>query len=245
MRLDYRAIGLSIAVSLCLCACAKPPSSDSAREDEPKPAETSKPDDLPPPTPAGTMSPATLDDARQALSRIYEDTVVIDATRNKPLIVGDFNGDGYQDAALIVRPNNAKLADINSEVANWIIKDALAPKPQAPDLSRNRHALPPRSTIGEKDIEVVAVIHGFGPKGWLDDQARQTYLLRNAAGQGMRTVARKVMIENRNLKKPALIGDVIEETIGGRRGFLYYTGATYAWFNPLASAAESPGKTVH
>src|SRR5438046_1446031 len=39
-----------------------------------------------------------------ALARVYQDTVTIDSARSEPSLVGDFNGDGSQDLAVIVRP---------------------------------------------------------------------------------------------------------------------------------------------
>jgi len=38
-------------------------------------------------------------------------------------VVGDFNGDGSEDLAVVVKPNETKLAEVNSEMANWILED--------------------------------------------------------------------------------------------------------------------------
>ena len=75
--------------------------------------------------------------------------------------------------------------------------------------------LPPRVRVNDGDI-LLAVIHGFGFNGWRDDQATQTYVLKNAAGAGMRTEARQQVVRpDTQDKLPRIRGDVIAQSIGG------------------------------
>src|SRR5882762_9588281 len=46
----------------------------------------------------------TLPEVQAALARIYQDTVTIDVGRSEPVLLGDFNGDGSPDLAVVVRP---------------------------------------------------------------------------------------------------------------------------------------------
>ena len=93
----------------------------------------------------------------------------------------------------------------------------------------------------EKDDVLLAVIHGFGPGGWRDSAAQQTYLLRNAAGNNMKRVTIDEMVKKGKggMKLPRLYGDVIQETLSGEAGFLYWMGARYTWFSPQAASAAS------
>jgi hypothetical protein len=83
--------------------------------------------------------------------------------------------------------------------------------------------------VRQEDV-LLAVLHGHGATGWRNPEARQSYLVRNAVGD---------RLEPRSMEQAAdalagtgvarLRGDVIVEAIGGRPGFLYWTGAKYAW----------------
>ena len=46
-------------------------------------------------------------------------------------------------------------------------------------------------------------------------------------------------------KLPRLLGDVIDETVGGRAGFLYYNGAHYLWYDPRRYEPPPPARVVH
>jgi len=232
--------------------CAKP--AQSGPQEEAPDAPTSVPASS---TPAGTAaaSPAgenhtpepapppsaTAAEARSALARVYKDLVTLESPPE--VVVGDFNGDGSQDIAMAVRPDKAKLADINSELAGWIIRDARTVTVPDPAMKRDPKSGPLRPKIGEKDDRLLVVIHGYGAKGWRDPEAQQTFLLRNAAGDGMQTATRKSLLKVE--KKPPLVGDSIKETIGGISGFLYYTGAAYAWFDPRTFKPDPPRVNPH
>lgn len=169
----------------------------------------------------------------QAIERVFKGAVTIETKRNPYFLVGDFNGDFSQDLAVVVKPVLSKLPDINDELANWILVDPIllakgVPYPKIHDEMLRRG----RVRVNEGD-NLLAVVHGFQSQGWRDPQATQTYVLRRAAGDKMRTMARKQVVWAGNEKMlPRIWGDVIGETIGDLSGFLYYNGAKYAWYDP-------------
>ncbi|HEY0385388.1 MAG TPA: FG-GAP repeat protein [Pyrinomonadaceae bacterium] len=174
----------------------------SAAANTPAPAETS----APPPKP---------EEVRAAVARIYRDAVVIE-TGHQP-VVGDFNGDGSQDIAVALSPLKSKLKELNDEYANWIIENPRLTQAGAPVKVQPNDAL-------------LAIIHGYQTEGWRNPKAMQTYLLRDALGTLMTATPVKDLMsataeQNRLLKS----GDVITEVLAGESGFLYWTGAKYAW----------------
>src|SRR4051812_38372763 len=85
-----------------------------------------------------------LEDAREAVARVYRDAVTVDMRRQPAYVVGDFNGDGSEDIAVVVRPaTKDRLSEINDEVANWILEDPR--QVQLPDPHKSVQALPPDS----------------------------------------------------------------------------------------------------
>src|ERR1051326_1602812 len=145
----------------------------AAATPQPSPAaEALPPPKLPPPTQA---------EVKDAFKRVFGDDLIARFGEDN-YIVGDFNGDESEDIAFIARPAPGKIADINSELSNWIIQDAdkaFIPPPN------KRVVLPTarqRPQIGREE-EVLAIIHGFGPRGWRNPDARQAYLVKNAAAK--------------------------------------------------------------
>src|SRR5689334_3755129 len=126
-------LSLFILVSLCLTSCAssRPAGASERRVAEAAPAPSAPVSPAaaivaaPEPSPVESIElpPPKPEEVREAVARIYKDTVTIDARRPSAYVVGDFNGDGSQDIAVVVRPAKDKLADINDEVANWIVED--------------------------------------------------------------------------------------------------------------------------
>lgn len=179
---------------------------------------------LPVPEP---MPPATMQDVKAAVQRIFGGDVVI-SSRYKPVfVVGDFNGDEMEDLAVMVEPVESKLPDINSELANWIIQDAdqyfIAPANARVVKLPEMH----RPTI-EKGDTVLAVIHGFGTHAWRDPQARQTYLVKHAAAAFLGISKSFNEKSIRALKLPVR-SDVIKANRDSKRGVLFWTGSNYAW----------------
>ena len=75
------------------------------------------------------------------------------------------------------------------------------------------------------------MIHGYHGRGWRDPLASQTYLLKGAAGGEMSAQSTEAVL-NAATDKAKLLqlrGDVIREKLAGGDGFIYWTGAKYAW----------------
>ena len=185
------------------------------------------------PTARPDLPAPQLHEAQEAIKRTYKTTVILDANRDGGFIVGDFNGDGSQDIAIAVKPAKGMLSEINSEYANWILEDPQKIKLQVASRGVQHLSPKPKPVQVEASDLLLAVIHGYGPYGWRNPEAKQTYLLRNAAGSNMQTLTKKDLL---NAMKdddgfPAVKGDVIKETIGQEPGVLLWTGAHYAWYH--------------
>ncbi|HEX7284679.1 MAG TPA: hypothetical protein VF532_00765, partial [Candidatus Angelobacter sp.] len=127
----------------------------------------------------------------------------------------------------IVRPARGKLAEVNSELANWIIQDADTAFVPSPGQRVVRMEKPKRAKIMEGET-VLAIIHGHGAQGWRDPAARQAYLVKHAAGtfQGIATSLSQKAIRAMHLPVET---EIIQEVRGNKKGFLFWTGGLYAW----------------
>lgn len=225
---------LLVVACLVVAACTKPAQTDVNNPTKPSPKESNAmaaSNEQPKPETTRGTTPPTLSEAEGALERIYRQALMPDKNHPDSLVVGDFNGDGSEDIAIIVAPAKGRLAEINSEFANWIIVD---PKKVAlPDPKKVVQPVPAQTgpvKIEQRD-SLLAIIHGYGPDGWHNPQAKQTYLLKNAAGEEMRVVplkdfpgALKVMASGAKSR-----ADIISEKLAGVAGFLYWTAGKYVW----------------
>ena len=231
---------LIVAHCIFLIACT---GSEQSGKSEQRAAEASaKPSTAPatttatttnstPPAPAESFAlPPKPEEVREVVARVYKDVMTIELSHQPAAIVGDFNGDGSQDIAVVVRPAKDKLEEINSEVANWIIEDPR--QVLLPDPHKNVQKLPPVAgpvKVQPNDL-LLTIIHGYQETGWRNPEARQAYLLSNAVGASMAAQPLKALQSaagnNTNLSNS---GDVIKEMLAGEQGFLYWTGAKYAW----------------
>lgn len=178
--------------------------------------------------PLAQLPPPNTNDVNQAIQRVFKSAAVLDATGTPAFVSGDFNGDRSPDLAVVLKPVPEKLAELNEEFPNWILRD-----PFAHGESRG-----PRLAVAANE-PLLAVIHGYGPNGWRDPQATQTFLLKNAAGSSLQTLARNDAIAKAQGKKaPQLRGDVIGEQVGGASGYLYFAVAGYAWYDPRTFKGE-------
>ncbi len=184
-------------------------------------------------TPATTevAPPQSTSELQGVTARIYKEAVIVDGSRPDNFVVGDFNGDGSQDIAVVVKPGKGMLADLNSEYSNWIREDPFEVgklAAHAQEQQSNKKRTP--TTVTARD-NVLAVIHGYEAAGWRDPKATQTYLLKNAVGEKLSAEsARSLLSDTANRQQlPSLRGDVIRETLDGKPGLLYWTGARYAW----------------
>ena len=224
---------LLLALSLA-AACRNSSEQNKTAEVQPVPVSSNAPSRLALPqvstTPTAAkedLTPAQPDEVRQAISRIFGQFARMDTTQTPAFLVGDFNGDGSQDIAVVTRPADQSLGEINNELANWVLEDPHdIPFPGTKAAAEIRK---PKPTKAEKTDQLLTIIHGIGPQGWRNAEARQTYLLRNAFAENA-TVQDAARIDKSSLSSSVpLRGDVIVETVNGRRGWICWTGAKYAW----------------
>jgi hypothetical protein len=211
---------VAIAICLGMPGCTKSPTTNSTSS--PGQPISSNPAKV---EPTQAQQPPTIAEAREALDRVYRGAV----TSGDAVVVGDFNGDGSEDLAIAVRPVDEKLTEINSEYANWIVADpkrvpVFDPKKRAQSLPATG---PAQVVQGEA---LLAIVHGHGAKGWRDGEATQSYLLKSAAGSGMRVVPLRSYPPALSVRQQAnLRADLITETLAGKAGFLYWATGKYAW----------------
>jgi len=169
------------------------------------------------------------------VKRVFKESAIIDSSQKPAFIAGDFNGDSSEDIAVILKPVPDKLSELNREFPAWLLRDPFG----TPESSA------PRLRVAATDV-LLAVIHGFGPKGWRDPEATQTFLLKNAAGSAMETHSGKEFVAaNHGKKLPTVRGDMIGEVLAGRSGYLYYSGATYSWYDPQTFKGEPEPRRGH
>ncbi len=181
------------------------------------------------------LPPPQMNKVQEAVQRVFKDAVVIDNSHAPAFIVADFNGDASQDVAVVLTPAPNKLNELNQEFPAWILRDPFgAVEPRGPRLR-----------IADKEV-LLAVIHGYGANGWLDPQATQTFLLKNAVGAGMEARPRDdFLLVNKGKKLPTVSGDLISETRGTEAGYLYYSGANYSWYDPKTFSGEPGPRRGH
>src|SRR6185436_16518939 len=77
-------------------------------------------------TPVRVAAPAAakLSEVQEAVRRVFKDAAVVDTDYNPNYLAGDFNGDGSQDLAVIVKP--VKLDLMNQELPPWLVREPRA-----------------------------------------------------------------------------------------------------------------------
>ena len=167
----------------------------------------------------GIAQAPKLVEVQDAVKRVFKEAAVIDTGYNPNFLAGDFNGDGSQDIAVILKPVN--LEEMNQELAPWLVRE---PRGNKPPTVRLRI---------EKDDVLLAVIHGYGTNDWRDPQATQTFLLKNVVGSDLHVQSAKDFAKAHSGKRlPRPQGDLIAERLQGSEGYLYYATATYSWYDP-------------
>lgn len=197
----------------------------------------------PPPLPAPEASPAEVvqtpppqtDEVKQAINRVFKDAATISSEHKPTFVAGDFNGDRSPDIAVVLIPAFGKLSEMNQKYPPWILKSIFAtdrPGGVAPAVAENEALL--------------AVIHGYGDRGWRDAQATQTFLLKSAALTNMQTQERASFLKlNAGKKLPRLHGDLIRGVLKQKSGWLYFAEATYKWYDPESFKGEPEKRVVH
>lgn len=245
-----------LVCSAALSGCAKPPAQAIAEQPPDAPVKIESVSSTPQPKETPEPPPPNQEEVQQAVKHVFKDAVVIDVNRNPSFLVGDFNGDLSQDLAVILKPAEGKLSELNQEFPNWIAREPLEEAlPKSKLLARSDPAkASPNPAAGQtvrfeqRDV-LLAIIHGYGPLGWRDPEATQTHLLRDVVGTGMRTLPYKGAVKAYNGIRPfpSIYGDLIQQTLLGQSGFLHYTGGVYGWYDPKnykPVAATIPGHSM-
>jgi hypothetical protein len=229
IRNEVRSCCLGLIIStqfLLMCSCATHESGKSPAP-QPSPAEQST-------TTVAQQPSATLSDVNEVVTRVFKNAATIDSKHSPNFFAGDFNGDDSPDIAVILQPTKENLGEMNQQFPPWILKDlSLANRP-APPLK-----------IAADDL-LLAIIHGYGPKGWRDPQATQTYVIKNAIGSEVKAYPKMEFASaNQGKKLPRLIGDLIAENLDGKSGYLYFNGAQYSWYDPKTFKGEAEIRLTH
>jgi hypothetical protein len=188
-----------------------------------------------PEPPQLTKLPPKLIEVQDAVKRVFKDSATIDTNHDPTFIAGDFNGDSSQDIAIILKPAPGKIADLNEEYPAWMLRDVASTS-----------EVPSTPLQVEENESLLAVIHGYGTADWRDPEATQTYLLKHAVGRQMQSLSAKDFLEtNQGKNLPRIHGDLISAVLRGSSGYLYYSGATYTWYDPKTFKGEPPRRLVH
>lgn len=219
---------LLIVLAVTLCACGSGPKRQVA--EAPPPAYQPTPTDS---TPVALKVPAAAPkqtEVQAAVKRIFKDAAVVDTSYNPGFLAGDFNGDGSEDLAVVIKP--VKLDEMNQEMPPWLVR-----QPRAGRVDR-------RLVRIDKDEALLAVIHGYGANHWRDPEATQTFVLKDVVGNDLKVHNPKDFVTaNSGRKLPRPQGDLIGETVAGSPGYLYFAQATYSWYDPktFKGTEEAPG----
>ena len=235
------AVALIIAGALLLPACSKSADETKRPELETHAVSSNSPTPATPLVAQATTTPTTSDqpaasapkpdEVRDAMSRVFHKAIALDDQHVPAFVVGDFNGDGSQDLAVVSRAGDNSLPEINNELANWTLEDPRAVP--IPGTKPAEETSPPKAVRAEKSDSFLAIIHGVGAQGWRNREARQSYLLKNGTGSNMTIQTLKNLRgSGGNERLPPLRGDAISQVLGGKSGILFWTGAKYAWFSP-------------
>jgi len=218
-----------LVIVLMFCGCSS--QSNRPVAEQAPPAYQPSPES----TPVRVALPAgaKLTEVQEAVRRVFKDGAVVDTNFNPNFLAGDFNGDGSQDIAVILKP--VKLDLMNQELPPWLVRE--------PRAKRD-----PRIALKiDKDETLLAVIHGYGTNDWRDPNATQTFLLKNVVGNDLKVHSSQEFVSaNSGKKLPRPQGDLIGETVQGNPGYLYYAAATYSWYDPKTfTGAEAPPGAFH
>src|SRR5262249_50762031 len=121
-------------------------------------------------------------------------------------------------------------------------------------FSRPKQGIPPTPppvTVGPDNL-LLAVIHGDGPQGWRNPEALNTYLLKNAVGNNLTPESKKAAqaAAGGKVRPVRLRGDVIQQRLAGQSGYIFWTGADYAWLalgspRPMNRMNRRPTTQIH
>jgi hypothetical protein len=178
------------------------------------------------PTASPALPAPTLYEVNEAITRVFGDCVGVDGQ----FMSADLNGDGSDDLVVPVKLRPGKLNQVTDNLANWSIQDVLdfdVPPPNAKTFTYPKRN--PKPHLSSRD-RLLAVIHGYGARGWRNPDARQAYLLVHASANQF-SIASIHDLEALGMALPrsslnptlALTGNVED-----RQRAIYWTGAQYA-----------------
>jgi hypothetical protein len=228
---------LAPAASLCACAAPEPTKEEQRAAAQATPAAAAPEPTTAAPEPTAQPVPPVPQEARAAVERVYKGAVVFDERGADVTAVGDFNGDGSEDLIVRARPASGRLNEVNDEVANWIVSDPRTVTPPDPRQFDPHQGVQKLAPHGRPQVEasdaLLVVVHGYKEAGWRNPEAQQTFLLKGVAGEGLRPASRTEWQAAARARRVRLLGDVVQEKLGGAPGFLYWTGAGYGWFETM------------
>jgi hypothetical protein len=219
----------SLAIAAAVSWFAAPARSP-ATEAEPQLVAEPLEDD---PRPAPSLPPPGAAQVREALKRASDDAVAPLSAPPLGRHVGDFNGDGSEDLAVVVRPDPGHLAELSHDLANWTLQDV-----RTADGGSGPGAAPVASPRIDRQDLLLAVIHGRGTQGWRSPEARQCYLLANAEPDRLKP--RRFDATRHSSGGNRFEGDVLVALSPPSSGFLRWTGARYSWRSLGPPAATAP-----
>lgn len=203
---------MALAAGLALSrACVRTPRVEQAR-----PPSPAAPEQLRPPVVDADFSPPRAGEAVTVLDRAFGSAVEMEG---ESAAVGDFNGDGSPDLAAGVRAAAAHAAEINDPLANWTVQDCASSAD--PQVTKT----PPSSPAVRNREPLLAVVHGFGRRGWRDPEARQAYLMKGAPEGPWRGRSRD-QYPGLDAPEAGTRGDVLAGP-SSRGEIAYWTGARY------------------
>src|SRR5258707_2696309 len=127
-----------------------------------------------------------LAEARAKILQVFGGAVVMAENPDATVMTGDFNGDGWQDMAVVVRCAPGKADKLNDPYANWTVENPRRIRP--PEMRhmtlQPRPHPPSREPIRAVDL-LLAMSHGEGQAGWRDPKASQAFLLYNVVGKDL------------------------------------------------------------
>src|SRR5206468_8216690 len=100
-------IPLAILAALIATACAALPLETGAPAREP-PLEHAR---------------KSVREMAAAVARVFGDRVVVETASGGGVITADLNGDGAEDLAIVVKPIESALPEINHPLASWRVVD--------------------------------------------------------------------------------------------------------------------------
>ena len=238
--------------AVVLCGCVERSPEPPAKEEPPVAQDSPALNPLPQPKEMPELPPPKVEEVQEAINRVFKDAVVIDASRKPSFLVGDFNGDLSQDLAVILKPAEGKLPELNQEFPNWIAREPLEDMlPKSKTISSAAKPLPNAASgqtvrFQQSDV-LLAIIHGDGPRGWREPQATQTHLLRAVVGTNMQILPyKKAARAYKGVKPfPMIYGDLIGQTLIGQSGFLHFMGGYYGWYDPKNYKPEPVHEPAH